>query len=311
MTDLKAADGTFRQARRYHLRGMPVRSASHPKRSEPGNNGSRPPFASNEIILDGMTDRRYPKLVAVLVLMLWLLGAKTLLAILFSYRDYFPPDMTSDFLRGREQAFRGIYRVAFYLHILSGPVALLLGSFLIHRRSRLRFPRLHPALGRVQVAVVLLGVTPSGLWMAGYAESGMIAGWGFGLLAVATGGCAALGWKAAIARDFDAHRRWMPRCFVLLCSAIILRLIGGLGTLIGVESPWAYPLAAWASWLIPLAGWELIAPQVGGIHQRDCLNDRPPKSPASHPIGDHSIASPAAIVIIDRRVDLGVESGRN
>jgi len=218
---------------------------------------------------DGMNDRRNTTLIVVLILTLWLLGVKTLLAILVSYRDYFPPDFTSDFLRGREPAFRGIYRDAFYLHILSGPVALLLGSILISRSVRSRFPRLHRGLGRVQIAVILLGVAPSGLWMAGFAESGLVAGYGFGLLAVATGCCAAMGWKAAIARRFDDHRRWMTRCFILLCSALTLRWIGGLGTIFGVESPWAYPLAAWASWLIPLVGWELI------VHRRERRFERP------------------------------------
>ncbi len=207
----------------------------------------------------GCRDR---KLVSVLVLALWLLGVKTLLAILVSYRNYFPPDFASDFLRGREAAFQGIYREAFYLHILSGPVALLLGSLLLSRSFRSRFPRLHRALGRAQIAVILLMVVPSGLWMAGYAESGTVAGLGFGFLAVATGGCTALGWKAAIVRRFDVHQRWMTRCFVLLCSAITLRLIGGLGTIVGWESPWFYALAAWVSWLIPLACWELFAPRL-------------------------------------------------
>jgi hypothetical protein len=170
--------------------------------------------------LVGMNGRRDAKLILLLQLALCLLGARVLLAILVSYGDYFPPDFTSDFLQGRELHFQGLYRGAFYLHLISGPAALLLGSLLLSQQLRLRFPRLHPVLGRLQIAVILLGVTPSGLWMAGYAKSGMIAGWGFGVLAVATGGCAALGWKAAMARQFDAHRRWMVRCFVLLCSAM-------------------------------------------------------------------------------------------
>jgi hypothetical protein len=50
----------------------------------------------------------------------------------------------------------------------------------------------------------------------------------------------------------------MLRAFVLLCSAVALRLISGAAGLVGVPDPEAaYVIAAWASWLIPLAGFEI------------------------------------------------------
>ena len=51
-------------------------------------------------------------------------------------------------------------------------------------------------------------------------------------------------------RRFDEHRAWMLRCYVLLCSTVVLRKLGGLAELTEVES--AYPYAAWLSWLLPL-----------------------------------------------------------
>jgi hypothetical protein len=53
------------------------------------------------------------------------------------------------------------------------------------------------------------------------------------------------------------HQRWMQRCFVLLCSVVVLRLIGGMTTVAGVEAAWVYPLAAWACWLVSLMAYEL------------------------------------------------------
>jgi hypothetical protein len=51
----------------------------------------------------------------------------------------------------------------------------------------------------------------------------------------------------------------MLRCYVLICSALALRLISGAAGLIGVPSPEsAYIVAAWCSWLIPLAACELV-----------------------------------------------------
>jgi hypothetical protein len=186
-----------------------------------------------------------------------LLILKTVVAVVLSYRDYFPPDFGSDFLRGRETHFFGYYQWAFFAHITSGPFSLALGMILVSEHFRLRFPSWHRFLGRIQVVCVLLLVTPSGLWMAYYAAAGPIAAVGLAVLAVATGMCVALGWKSAVQRRFSDHRRWMWRGYLLLCSAVVLRLIGGLVVVTGVAATWIDPLATWLSWLVPLTAFEV------------------------------------------------------
>ena len=185
------------------------------------------------------------------------LVVKVTLSIVLEYRDYFPPNFRADFLLGRESYFFGAYRWAFYAHIAAGPVALLAGLALVSERFRQRWPAVHRSLGKLQIALVTLVVAPSGAWMAWYAQSGGVAGLGFFLLAVATAGCAVMGWRAALGRRFEEHRRWMWRCFLLLCSAVAVRLVGGLATVMGVDADWVYPLTAWASWLGPLAAYEI------------------------------------------------------
>jgi hypothetical protein len=186
-----------------------------------------------------------------------LIVLKVTASVVMGYREYFPPNFAVDFLLGRESYFFGSYRPAFYAHILAGPITLLLGLLLVSERFRLRFPKGHRTLGKLQGAFILLLLAPSGLWMAKYAQTGAVAGVGFGLLAMATGGCVILGWRAAVRRRFDEHRRWMWRCFLLLCSAIVLRLIGGFVEVTGVGEDYAYPLAAWVSWLFPLVVFEV------------------------------------------------------
>jgi hypothetical protein len=75
------------------------------------------------------------------------------------------------------------------------------------------------------MAVVLLLLAPSGLWMSASAATGTIAGLGFATLALATAACAALGWRAAVGRRYAAHGIWMTRLFALLSSAVVLRLV--------------------------------------------------------------------------------------
>lgn len=174
-----------------------------------------------------------------------------------NYRSYVPPDFTMGFLEGREAYFWGAYRWAFYTHIVAGPITLLLGLWLVNDRFRTRFPKWHRRIGWAQVALILLLTTPSGLWMAWYAAAGPVAAAGLAGLAFATAATAALGVRAATQRRFIQHRRWMWRCYLLLCSAVVLRVLGGLGTVLGPVGPWYDPLATWLSWLAPLAAFEV------------------------------------------------------
>ncbi len=177
------------------------------------------------------------------------------MAVLWSYADYFPPQFDSEFLRGREATFYGTYQWSFFVHVIAGPLTLVFGLVLLSKQLRQRFPRGHRFIGRIQVVCVLI-VAASGLRMAFNAGAGAIAGVSLGLLALLTGLSILAGWIHAVRRQFVLHRRWMLRCFVLLCSAVVLRLIGGFGTMTGVQSEWYNTIAVWVSWLVPLAALE-------------------------------------------------------
>ena len=186
----------------------------------------------------------------------YLLVLKATVAILLVYRDYFPPDFRSDFLMGHDGHFFGPYAWAFYTHILSSPFALLTGLMLVNGPVRRRFPLMHRRLGRAHAACALGLVAPSGLLMAQQTLAGPVAAAGFSGQAIATALCAAMGWRAAVGHRMAEHRRWMLRCFMVLCSAVVLRVIGGLSQVLGAD--WTYPYAAWLSWLLPLAVLETL-----------------------------------------------------
>lgn len=205
-----------------------------------------------------MAKNRSTTLRRALAVVAGLLIVKVTGEVMLGYANYFPPNFDSDFLRGRDAYFFGAYRWAFYPHIASGPVALCLGMVLLSESFRLRFPKWHRILGRLQTANVLCVVTPSGLWMAYHTSTGTIAAIGFASLAVLTGTCIAFGWRAAVKRQFAVHRRWMWRCFLLLSSAVVLRVVVGFGNVIGVQALWFDPAASWASWIVPLTAFELI-----------------------------------------------------
>jgi hypothetical protein len=102
-------------------------------------------------------------------------------------------------------------------------------------------------------------VLPSGLVMARNAFGGWAAGTSFVLLSLLTAYCTIRGIIAARQRRFAQHRIWMTRSFLLMGSAIVLRLVSGALETIGVESPVsAYICAAWTSWIIPITAYELL-----------------------------------------------------
>lgn len=82
------------------------------------------------------------------------------------------------------------------------------------------------------------------------------AGAGFSQLAILTFLFAWKGWSTAIRRQFVRHRGWMWRCYLLLCSAVTLRAIGGMALLLNQDPAWTYPMAAWISWLGPICIFE-------------------------------------------------------
>ena len=202
---------------------------------------------------------RYRILITVLRWFAVVLILRVLITILANYPDYFPPNFDSLFLQGREATFNGIYRTAFYVHIFFGPLVLFNGLILLSDYVRRRYGGWHRWLGRAQVVVLLLFVLPSSVVMSRHAFGGWPAGLSFFLLSATTAGCAITGVYYALRRRYDQHRRWMISTFVLICSAVALRLMSGTASLVEVPSPEsAYIVAAWTSWLIPLAAYEIL-----------------------------------------------------
>jgi hypothetical protein len=207
----------------------------------------------------------------VLTLLTALLILEVTLSVLAEYRNYFPPDFKSPFLLGREGYFWGAYSWAFYTHLIAGPMSLVLGGILVSQRARRAFPIWHRWVGRIQAVVVLLFLVHSGLWMAPYAQTGWVAAGSLGSLALATAVDIVFGWKSAVRRRWASHRRWMWRTFILLCSAVVIRLIGGLATVAHFDAPWLYSLSTWVSWLVPLAVFEVarrLSLQIRGVAAR-------------------------------------------
>lgn len=210
----------------------------------------------DSLLKSAMTWLRSDNIFRLIRLLVFVLIVKVTVTVVMVYRNYLPPNFDSEFLLGRDSYFFGSYGIAFYFHILAGPITLLLGIVLLSKRFRLKFRMWHRRLGQIQIAIVVV-LSISGLWMSRYAQGGTVAAIGFGSLSFATGISAFVGFRSAMKRRFHEHRRWMMRNYILLCSAVVLRLTAGVAVFFEVDAEWVYPMTSWTSWLVPLALYEL------------------------------------------------------
>lgn len=187
-----------------------------------------------------------------------LLFAKVFLPILYQYRFYFPADFESDFLSLRRDIFHGHYRVAFYAHIISAPIAILAAAFLILSGETSQFRATHRIAGRILAIAVFVFVAPSGLVMSAYAPAGPVAASGLAVLATSTAGTLIFAIRHARQRRFRTHRIWAIRCFILLASPLLLRLISGFVIVTRLDPDLSDQLNPWVSWAVPLAGFEIV-----------------------------------------------------
>ncbi|MBL4874702.1 MAG: DUF2306 domain-containing protein [Rhodobacteraceae bacterium] len=114
-------------------------------------------------------------------------------------------------------------KTVFIAHIIAASLALTFGAINLWERRSKKFRTLHRWTGRAYGVSVLVGGV-SGFVMATGAEGGIIAGFGFGILAVLWLVTTVQAIRLAMAGNFKAHRRWMMRSFALTFAAVTLRI---------------------------------------------------------------------------------------
>jgi hypothetical protein len=140
------------------------------------------------------------------------------------------------------------------VHVGGAVTALVLGS--LQFAPGLRRVGAHRWIGRTYVLGCLVGGA-AGLVLAPGSSAGPIASAGFGSLAVVWIAVNLLGWRAALDRRFEDHRRWMIRSWALTLAAVTLRLYLPLvGVLDLPFLPW-YRAIAFLCWVPNLIVAEL------------------------------------------------------
>lgn len=133
-------------------------------------------------------------------------------------------------------------------HFLCGAIALAAGAFQVNGQIRTQFPTFHRWLGRAYVVAVTLGGAAA-LLLSVHSSGGVVAHFGFGLLAVCWVGSTLNVYRHIRAGHRIAHRDWMTCSYALTFSAVTLRLYLPISLLAGVSFAVAYPAISWLCWV--------------------------------------------------------------
>lgn len=170
--------------------------------------------------------------------------------IMLPFSFYLPPDFDAGFLESKREFFYSSgYFVGFYAHILASPIALVCGLAQTSQTVREVFPQFHRAVGRVYVTLVLVFAAPGGLVMSTVAGGGWSGKVCFSVISLLTWGFTFVGWRHSRAKRYARHGRWMIRSYVMMCSAVLLRINHVLLEPTSLDAQLKYQLSAWLSFV--------------------------------------------------------------
>ncbi len=137
---------------------------------------------------------------------------------------------------------------AISIHLFGGFVAMVLGALQVNSRLRNRFISAHRWLGRLYVLAVIVGGI-AGFILALSSYGGLVANFGFGLMAVCWVGATLIAYWQIRNGNVLAHRDWMLRSYALTLAGVTLRIYLGLSTVIGANFEDVYPVLSWICWV--------------------------------------------------------------
>lgn len=184
------------------------------------------------------------------------LVCKIFIELLIEYRNYFPANLESDFLILRADDFRGLYRVAFYVHIITAPLVFIAMTLQLSEWFLRNYKKMHRIIGRCCMMVGIFCVVPSSMYMAHFTFAGWVSTVGFYGGSIGLGVSLAAAWQNALSRNFRRHRIWNVRAYLFMLSAVVLRVIGGITERLDLPQIPMYQFAAWSSWLLPLLAYQ-------------------------------------------------------
>jgi uncharacterized membrane protein len=195
----------------------------------------------------------------------WVLLIIFAIAIGFYPFTYLIIDMKSNGLlasKSQELLSSSIYNIGFYVHILLGGVALLIGWSQFSKKWRKKNIKLHRTVGNIYIIVVLLSGI-AGLYIAFYATGGIGTKLGFGFLAIFWLITTIMAFISIKNKEIIKHQKWMIRSYALCFAAVTLRLwMPILPAIFNLEFSESYAIISWLCWIPNLVVAEILISKI-------------------------------------------------
>lgn len=163
---------------------------------------------------------------------------------------YFGEDLAPFVLEKLPLPLEDLWMLALKVHVVAAaiclPGCLLLSLTVVIRRA----PRLHRWLGRIIGSLVLLALVPSGLYLSWFAKGGALSTLGFALSGAIIAFAMVQGVRAAWARRYVEHRRWVLHVLAQLSVAVTSRAMLFAFDAAAVDEQLAYLISLW----LPVVG---------------------------------------------------------
>ena len=165
---------------------------------------------------------------------------------------YFLVDMRSNgLLHSKPRAILSdvVWNSAFYIHIIFGGIALLIGWIQFSVRLRRKYLKTHRFIGKIYVIAVAMS-SMAGLYIAFFATGGLVCVLGFGSLAILWVISNIKAYSTIRQGHIRQHQNWMICNYALTFAAVTLRIwLPLLSAFVFHDFIPAYRVVSWLCWV--------------------------------------------------------------
>ena len=174
--------------------------------------------------------------------------------------QYIPVNYNVAFLNLKQEEIQlSYYKIAFFSHVYSSILIIILGLTQFSKTIRQQFKSVHKLSGKLYVLLILVIASPSGLIMAYHANGGLIGQVSFIVLSMLWFVFTLQGFRYIKKGNYQKHKNFMIRSYALTLSAISLRLFKfGIVTVLELPPMDTYKIVSVLGWGINLIIAELI-----------------------------------------------------
>ena len=174
--------------------------------------------------------------------------------------QYIPINYEVAFLNLKHEEIQlSYYKVAFFSHVYSSILIILLGITQFSKTIRKQYKIIHKLSGKAYIILILLIASPSGFIMSYHANGGFIGKISFSILSFFWFLFTLKAYTFIKKRRYQKHSDFMIRSYALTLSAISLRLFKyGIVTIFELPPMDTYKIVAILGWTINLGIAEII-----------------------------------------------------